>query len=48
MNGREYQRLIDPSADLASTEHGLKPKRWLLGPGRPTATSALRPWETLD
>ena len=48
MNGREYQRLIDPSVNLASTEHGLKPKRWLLEPGRPTATSALRPWETLD
>ena len=48
MNGREYQRLIDPSVDLASTEHGLKPKTWLLALGRPTATSALRPWERWD
>ena len=48
MNGRKYQRLIDPSVNLASTEHGFKPKKWLLAPGRPTATSAPRPWERLD
>ena len=48
MNGREYQRLIDPSADLALIGHGLKPKKWLLAPDRPTATSTVRPWETLD
>ena len=48
MNGRKYQRLIDPSVDLASTEHSLRPKKWLLEPDRPKATSALRPWEKLD
>ncbi len=31
MNGREHQRLIDPSTDLASESHGLAPKRWVLG-----------------
>ena len=30
MNGREHRRLLDPSADLASIEHGLSPKRWVL------------------
>ena len=31
MNGREHRRLINPSADLASTSHGLGPKEWVLG-----------------
>ena len=30
MNGREHRRLLDPSVDLASIEHGLSPKRWVL------------------
>ena len=33
MNGREHRRLIDPSTDLASTAHGLGPKRWVLKAG---------------
>ena len=30
MNGREHRRLLDSSIDLASIEHGLSPKRWVL------------------
>ena len=30
MNGRKNARLIDPQTDLATTNHGLAPKPWLL------------------
>ena len=30
MNGREHRRLLDPYVDLASTGHGMGPKRWVL------------------
>ena len=33
MNGRENSRLVDPNVDLASIEHGLAPKTWLLPQG---------------
>ena len=33
MNGRENSRLVNPEVDLASIEHGVAPKTWLLPQG---------------